>query len=264
MKQSIIAGAASGAASAALVYFGLQAGAGTPQVVNESVAAGPAAASPEAGRLNELGNSVQRLENDIEMIEGLLGEMRNMSTGQLATRTPVESLTAGLSAAEVEELKQLASVASNGDLGAVSGEYNAVRSTLEQIREEEERAEAEARRERSLERIEQDLERLTEDLGLVGYQTDGMRNIMTDELDKRTALMTEARESGDFGAMRDGARDIRTEAQGQIEELLGSDLYAEYSESNNNGRGGGFGGGGGGGGFGGGGGGGRGRGGGGN
>ncbi len=238
MKQSILSGAAAGAVSAALVYFGLQAGAGAPETVSESAAAGPPAASPDAGRLDALGDSVARLENDVAMIEGMLSELRGMDVGQLAARTPIESLTAGLSADEIEELKLLASVASNGDLGAGSNDYNAVRSTLEQIREDEDAAEAAARRVRDLERIESDLTRLAEELGLVGYQTDGMRNIMTVELDKRSALVAEAREGGDWGLMRDGMREIRDESQGQFEELLGPDLYTEYSENNNDRRGG--------------------------
>lgn len=112
---------------------------------------------------------------------------------------------------------------------------------MKQIREEEERIRREERIARDEERLEERLTSLNEKLGLDTFQSNELRNTLTDEMVRRNELMANA--DGDWGSMREGFGEIRDETREALESFLSEEQYDQYrEESRGFGRGGGGGG----------------------
>ena len=152
---------------------------------------------------------------------------------------------------ELEKLKaDLASIMASIQKGPdnVTPAFTAsVSAALEDIREKED-AEREAKRaERRAERIDDRIASISEKLGLTPAQGNDLREHYNVFEEKRNALMAEARESGDWGNMRETFRGLRDESNTALQTILTPSQYDQYQEENmGGGRRGGFGGGGGG------------------
>lgn len=149
---------------------------------------------------------------------------------------------------ELEELKdELSALMASMQDGSdnVTPAFTAsVTAALEDIREKEE-AERDARRaERRAERLDERLADISEKLGLTPTQTDDLREHYNVFEEKRNALMDEARDSGDWGNMREVFRGLRDESNTALQAILTPSQYDQYQEENmGGGRRGGFGGG---------------------
>ncbi|MEX1023638.1 MAG: hypothetical protein WD226_01055 [Planctomycetota bacterium] len=105
-----------------------------------------------------------------------------------------------------------------------------VESALDSIREQEERERQERREQAFNERLEQRLAEIKSELGLSGYQVDELRRIELETRAKRDALMRTARDSGDWGNLRETIRGQRDEQAQALTNLFGADLYGRYDE----------------------------------
>jgi hypothetical protein len=84
-----------------------------------------------------------------------------------------------------------------------------VSDALQTIRDQEDQEREEQWAARMEERNEERLEELTEELGLDGYQQGQMKQLMDDHATERDEIMDAARESGDFGSLRDAFTELR-------------------------------------------------------
>ncbi|MFT4537573.1 MAG: hypothetical protein ACI841_003601 [Planctomycetota bacterium] len=192
-------------------------------------------------QLRELRDSNQALMARLEMLE--IAPVATSNERISASQPEV----AGRNDAFEQKLQQL--VASMDSPGAAASPVilGAVTNALQTIREQEERDEQRQRDERTAEEMEKRITDLTEKLGLDKNQSDQMRTLLTSESIARSDLFTKARESGDFGSVRDGMRELRETTQTELGTFLSPTQMEQYESSGRDSGRGGFGRGGGGG-----------------
>lgn len=134
------------------------------------------------------------------------------------------------------DLRKLVASMGNPEALPPAGFVDSVSMALETIREREQAAEDAQRAEREAQRLEERLDEMQEKLGLDPNQKNGMRKIMQDESALRSELFLNARESGDFGKIREDMRTLRDQTKTSLSTLLSPDQMEQY-ESMNDGRG---------------------------
>lgn len=148
---------------------------------------------------------------------------------------------------QMEEMKaEMASLLATmkGSSDEIPASFTAtVTTALADIREQEEVERDRKRTERRSERTEDRLAELAEKLGLDQTQVNDLRDHTVAFEEKRQAAFKEARELGDFGAMRETMGAMRDENNTALKSIFSPSQYEQYEEENLGGRGG-FGGGG--------------------
>jgi len=110
---------------------------------------------------------------------------------------------------------------------------DSVATALEDIRAEEERDRDDRRREAVEQRLEDRLDELAIELQLEPYQTDQLRGVISTDTVRRGEIMTEARESGDWGSLRDAFSESREETRLAVAEILTSEQMEKYEAMGN-------------------------------
>jgi len=226
MKQPVLicalAGAITGAGSATLTAIVMAPP--TVQTTSAPTALEFDAEESVARQIGAIGEEIEALARRIDLLE----------------QTPIMSAPSRVSAAPeasmVEELDAVAQVQKammlpNGDPNPLMMPY--VEQALQAIRDQEERERDERRHEQALERVEERITELTEKLGLDKFQADNMRTILTDQSIRRDDMMREARESGDFGTIRETMQTMRDEYHTQIAAVLSPAQFDQYKETEN-------------------------------
>ena len=106
-----------------------------------------------------------------------------------------------------------------------------VEQAVRVLEEEKEREQQAAREQAIAERIEERLERAAKELTLAPDQINDLRTSMTDYSLKSTEMFTNARESGDFGSVREEVRALRKEAEESLTAIMTPTQYEQYRES---------------------------------
>lgn len=221
-----LAGAVAGAVSATL----LRPTDGAPRIVAE-----------EGLQVAALERSLDELTRE----NARLGERLRMLEDRPAIAAPAREavVAARPEAVELEEELQTLAAALRDPRGDMPENFRqSVDSALRSIREEEERAREEERRERYEQRLDERLAELSVELGLTQYQSGQLRTVMLDINDKRDALMSSAREEGDWMSVRDGMRDLRSQSEASLRQVLDIRQYEQFMNGSGGAllRGGGF------------------------
>jgi len=212
---AILSGALAGAAGA-LAVGSLSA----PEAGTTIEAVGPGEESDDVrALLDELRAQNAELVARVEALE-----MRPVDVARSAVE-PVAAEDETL--AEVRELLDALETES-GDLP--TSFHASVARAIEDIRAAEEAERARERAERTAERIEERVSELTVELGLSTQQASQLRDHMVAFDSKRDELRDRIREAGDWGAMREGLRELRNGQQENLRRIFTADQYARYEE----------------------------------
>jgi cell division protein FtsB len=128
---------------------------------------------------------------------------------------------------ELRELRAALTDPSSGTSPALEATVETALLDIQERQREEREIEREQRRQ---ERLEERIASLTQTLGLDAYQVDEMRLIHDEQSTKFRSVFTEARESGDFGGVRDTMRELRDESQARVESVLSGSQLEIYNE----------------------------------
>lgn len=172
--------------------------------------------------------------------EGQLDTQRRVQALQLELLTQADRESDGAGAPEPlaashNELqsvqKQIAALSERleGD-SATPFAIETVSAALDAIREREDKERDERREAERLERAQERLEQLTKELGLDGYQQGQVQLLMADSDVKRDEIMGKARDSGDFGGLRDSFDSLRTEMETRLGTFLTPSQLSKLEE----------------------------------
>ena len=117
------------------------------------------------------------------------------------------------------------------DRGDLPTNFHAsVASAIEDIRAVEDAERDRERAERNADRIADRVSELTVELGLSTQQASQLHDQMVVYEDKRNEMRDLAREAGDWGAARQGFRDLRDERDTELQKIFTADQFARYEE----------------------------------
>jgi len=182
----------------------------------------PAVAEKLTAQLDELTRQTQKLNSRIDRLESKVA---------MAAAMNADAIEADVAAGADDEPIRAAVVASEQDTEPdVIVLKDQVSTALKEIREQEEKERDEERAERRAERFEQQLAELAQELNLTPYQTNSLRDTLTEERTKFDTARDEARDAGDWGAMRDSMTKIREETKTALAGYLYQDQIDKYDE----------------------------------
>jgi len=213
---------------AAALAAGGVAAVGTATLMAPETAAEASDSSPSAQAIDSLRHEVQRLADEQSQMTSKLQTLElRMTAANTSGNGEVQPLAG--TAPELAELQQQVAQLNARVGGGDTGEpmvIETVSAALEQIRDQEDADRRKARDEARAERTEERLAELTEELGLDSYQQGKMSGVMTTYGESRDSIMESARESGDFGGLRDSFEALH----GQISENLAGFLTPSQIE----------------------------------
>jgi hypothetical protein len=106
-----------------------------------------------------------------------------------------------------------------------------VRDTLAAVRDEEREERNLRNQERMIERAQERASRMAEELGLNGQQAEQFTSLLAEHSTEMGQIWSESRELDlDRGEMRSFFEQTREEQNGEIQEILNADQYAQYLE----------------------------------
>lgn len=228
LVTGIVSGAVAGGLAAAVTVVLLASDEAPPPTARAATPAGDA----------QLAARVAALEKERDDLRMRLGALEQRPAVAAAPRETVAPIEGDELAALQDELHALAGALrdpGSGDLppGFVEG----VGQALDAIRAQEDREREERRQEVLEERIDERLAELAQELGLTRVQTGELRTAYLDLDAKRTELFRNARDTGDFGSVRDGFRDLRRDTDAALERILTPLQLEQYRELEDDRRG---------------------------
>jgi hypothetical protein len=226
----ILAGALSGAVAGVLAGTLLRPAQSAPRVVAEE---GLQVAALER-RLDALGQANRDLAERLRMLED-----------RPVIAPPVrEVVVAAPAPEEVEREQEREALAAVRDPGGAPPENfrQSVDDALRSLREQEQREREAQRRERYEQRLDEQLAELSLELGLTQYQSGELRKVMLDINGRRDAIVNAARDQGDWVSVRDQMRELRTQTETALGQVLNPNQYEQFMSGTGNAllRGGGF------------------------
>ena len=190
----------------------------------------------EAALITPLRQDIARLESDAGVLKRRLDDLEQMvwrlpaasaaeASGDprplvdedvLELRQQVEALTAALNSASVE---------SGG------GPFlDTVASALQTLRDQEEKQRDEERRAMMEQRLDERLAELATEIGLDTWQQGEMKTLFANSGEERGKIFEKARESGDFGSIRDAMAALEVNTNGKLASIMTPSQLEKYNE----------------------------------
>ncbi len=190
-------------------------------------AASPSLAAPQDDpRVGELAAELARLRDENASLSERLAYLESRPARVEAPRAAAEETAESVDA---ETKKLVAAMTAPG--AEVPPELeDTVRRALSSIRDQEAQERQREAEEAAAERVDERMEELREQLGLTGYQTDQMRTAMLDFNMTRTQIFQQARDSGDWGSMRETMRDAFSGYRENLEQILTPIQLEQYED----------------------------------
>lgn len=217
MKQPLLGGIVAGALAGALTGF---AAASLFAPVPDDAPV-PAVIAPRTGDAGELRGELDALRSKNFELSQRIAELEDLGQELAQTRVPARDASeVTVDVETVDQLRRLTAALEDPGTPLPESLVAGVSTALQHIREDEERAREEVRRAAQADRLDERIAALTERLGLTLVQADQMRTHLESMSDWRNELMREARDSGDFGSIRDQMRGLRDEAEAALGQIL--------------------------------------------
>jgi hypothetical protein len=188
--------------------------------------------SADIGGTSEIRAELETLRAKNVDLSQRLAELEDLRWELEQTRVPARENPSdvAIDVETVDQLRRLTAALEDPGTPLPENLLAGVSSALQTIREEEDRERDEQRRAAEAERFDERIVDLTDRLGLTLVQTDQMRGHMETMSDRRSELMREARDSGDFGSIRQQMRGLRDEANAGLGEILTPAQFDDYRE----------------------------------
>lgn len=185
-------------------------------------------------QLDKLATQNREMQSRIEMLE-MLPDVSHVAPAERTSIAEEESL------AEKERMLDdlLGRMSQQNDGGAVvpANFADQVKQVYSDIRREEEAARDKEREQRRQEAFDARLDRYVKELGLNVYQTNQLRDTLTNESEAFEDVRNKVRESGDFSGMRDLMTTVHASTKASLATFLSNEQLQKYDELSGGDRG---------------------------